>query len=71
MVWKVCSEFSASVLRVAVGVGENLAAGDEILTLESMKMEIPVLAERAGIVADLLVKEGDSIEEGSILAHLA
>lgn len=52
-------------------VGQSIAVGDEILTLESMKMEIPVLAEHAGVIADLFVEAGDAVDEGGVLAHVA
>ena len=48
-----------------------MAEGDTICILESMKMEIPVLTERAGQVAELGVSEGDVVQKADILAVLA
>jgi acetyl-CoA carboxylase biotin carboxyl carrier protein len=44
------------------------ADGDTLVILESMKMEIPVLAEQAGTVAELRVAEGDVVQEGDVIA---
>ena len=58
------------VFQIAARVGEQVAAGDPVIVLESMKMEIPVLTERAGTLAELRVREGDVVQEGDILAVL-
>lgn len=60
----------ASVLSVPVSPGEEIAAGDTLVLLESMKMEIPVLAERAGTVTDIRVTKGDVVQEGDVLVVL-
>jgi biotin carboxyl carrier protein len=65
------SEVVGVVARIAVAVGERVAEGDEVIILESMKMELPVLAPAAGIVSAILVKEGDTVAEGQTLATLA
>ena len=64
----VVSDLVANVLTVSVGVGDRVEAGDEIALLESMKMEIPVLTEVAGVVAEVKVQPGDVVQEGEILA---
>jgi len=64
------SEISGTVFRMRAAIGDRVQEGDELLILESMKMEIPVAAPRAGLVATLLVKEGQSIAEGQALAIL-
>ena len=58
------------VAKVWQGVaeGDSVAKGDTIVILESMKMEIPVIAEEAGVVTRLSVKEGDVIQEGDLIA---
>lgn len=65
------AELPAKVWRVSVAVGDAVAEGDTVVILESMKMEIPVLAEHGGTVAEVRVTEGDVVQEGDILVVLA
>jgi biotin carboxyl carrier protein len=65
------SEVAGVVWRVVAAVGGSLAEGDEVVILESMKMELPVLAQSAGVVSAILVKEGDAVAEGQIVARLS
>jgi acetyl-CoA carboxylase biotin carboxyl carrier protein len=58
------SEIAGSVWKIEVAVGDNVAAEDPLIILESMKMEIPLLAPRAGVVRRILVAEGEPIAEG-------
>jgi biotin carboxyl carrier protein len=62
------AEMVANVLNVLVGEGDAIADGDTLVLLESMKMEIPVLAETGGIVTKLAVREGDVVQEGDLIA---
>lgn len=62
------AEMVASVLQVEVVPGDVVAIGDTVCLLESMKMEIPVLAEDDGTVTALKVNEGDVIQEGDLIA---
>ncbi len=62
------AELTATVWKVVAEVGAAVSAGEELLILESMKMEIPVAAPEAGTLAALNVNEGDSISEGDVLA---
>ena len=48
--------------------GTPVAAGDTLVILESMKMEIPVLTERAGTVQEMHVVEGEVLQEGDLIA---
>ena len=64
------AEMVASVHSVVVSVGDDIAAGDTLVILESMKMEIPVLAEGNGVVAEIAVAPGDVIREGDVIAIL-
>ena len=50
--------------------GDRVAAGDAVIVLESMKMEIPVEAPRAGAVKEIRVKEGQTVQEGETVAIL-
>jgi len=62
------AEIVASVLSVTVAEGGRVAYGDMIVMLESMKMEIPVLAEHPGVVAKLHVAEGHVVQENDLIA---
>jgi acetyl-CoA carboxylase biotin carboxyl carrier protein len=65
------SELNAVVLKIEVALGDRVEAGDTLIVLESMKMEIPVSAPRAGTVAAILVEEKQTVEEGQKIAVLA
>jgi acetyl-CoA carboxylase biotin carboxyl carrier protein len=64
----VVAEIVASVLEVRVAAGEQIEVGDTLVLLESMKMEIPVLAEEPGTIADVKVEVGDVIQAGDVIA---
>ena len=65
---KVIAEVAGKVWKIEARPGAILAADDVILILESMKMEIPVVAPAAGKLLELLVKEGDMVNEGDAVA---
>jgi biotin carboxyl carrier protein len=52
---------------VLVELGQQVELGDEVVILESMKMEIPVLAEAAGTITEISVVVGDVVREGDVL----
>ena len=58
------------VFKVEASVGQSVKAGDSIVVLESMKMEIPVVAPQDGTVASINVAVGDTVENGDTLATL-
>ena len=58
------------VFQITSKVGDSLAAGDPVIVLESMKMEIPVEAPRAGTVTAIMVTEGQTVQEGDTVAVL-
>ena len=58
------------VFQITSKVGDSLAAGDPVIVLESMKMEIPVEAPRAGTVREIKVAEGQTVQEGDTIAVL-
>jgi acetyl-CoA carboxylase biotin carboxyl carrier protein len=60
-------EMIASVMRVLAGEGEFIAEGDTLVLPESMKMEIPVLAEVSGIVSGAACDEGGVVQEGDLI----
>ena len=62
------AEMVANVWKVVAAEGDDVADGDTLVILESMKMEIPVIAEGSGRLARLAVAEGDVIQEGDLIA---
>ncbi|MCI0547085.1 MAG: biotin/lipoyl-binding carrier protein [Candidatus Rokubacteria bacterium] len=58
------------VFQVATAAGDAVSAGDPVIVLESMKMEIPVEAPRAGRVREIVVTEGQTVQEGDVVAIL-
>lgn len=64
------ADVTGKVWKLEATLGASLAAGDIVMILESMKMEIPVEAPKAGRLATLTVAEGDSIKEGQVLARM-
>ena len=64
------AEMVANVWKVVAAAGDSVDEGDTLVILESMKMEIPVLAEAAGTVSALGVSEGDVVQEGDLIASL-
>ncbi|MEY2684067.1 MAG: hypothetical protein RJA09_1211 [Pseudomonadota bacterium] len=66
----VLSDITGTVWKVEAAVGQAVAAGDTLLIVESMKMEIPVTAPVAGVVAAVLVAEGEAVEDGMTVVKL-
>ena len=65
---EVRAEMVANVWRVVVAEGDQVSEGDTLVILESMKMEIPVLAEDSGTLTKLHVAEGDVVQEDDLIA---
>jgi acetyl-CoA carboxylase biotin carboxyl carrier protein len=65
---EVRAEMVANVWKVVAAEGEHVSDGATLVILESMKMEIPVLAEEAGTITKLAVAEGDVVQEGDLIA---
>jgi biotin carboxyl carrier protein len=65
---EVHAEMVANVWKVVAAQGDTVEDGDVLVILESMKMEIPVVAETAGTVTELRVGEGDVVQEGDVIA---
>lgn len=65
---EVRAEMVANVWKVLVAEGDSVGDGDTLVILESMKMEIPVIAEGAGTVGQLKVAEGDVVQEDDLIA---
>lgn len=64
---RITADIAASVVRVDVVVGDRVTAEQRLVTLESMKMEIPILAGIAGRIAVVGVTAGDTVLEGDLL----
>lgn len=67
---KVTASVPGKVFKVEAKVGDTVKAGDTIVILESMKMEIPVVAPQDGTLASIEVAVGDSVENGDTLASM-
>jgi biotin carboxyl carrier protein len=64
------AQITGVVFQVVAQPGDRVERGDPIVVLESMKMEIPVEAPRAGTVKEIRVKEGETVQEGDTMAVL-
>jgi acetyl-CoA carboxylase biotin carboxyl carrier protein len=67
---EVRAEMVANVWKVLVSEGVHVDEGDTLVILESMKMEIPLLAEEGGTVTKLYVTEGDVVQEDDLIAEI-
>ena len=64
------AEVTGSVWKIVTAVGQALEPGDTIMIIESMKMEIPVIAEDGGVIKEFRIEEGKSVAEGQVVAVL-
>ena len=71
MATNVRTEISGMVRKIEKQIGDTVHAGEVLLILESMKMELPVEAPTAGTISEIRCKEGQSVSEGDILLVLA
>lgn len=67
----VVAEMVANVMSIDVAVGDKVEVGDQVVLLESMKMEIPVLAEVPGTVKQVRVDTGDVVQEGDVMITIS
>ena len=67
---KVEASVPGKVLKIEASVGQSVKAGDNIIILEAMKMEIPVVAPQDGTVASIDVAVGAAVENGDVLATM-
>jgi biotin carboxyl carrier protein len=67
---EVLSEITGSVWKVVATPGQHVAQGDALVIVESMKMEIPIEAPCAGVVAELSCVEGQPIQEGATAGYI-
>jgi acetyl-CoA carboxylase biotin carboxyl carrier protein len=64
------AHITGTVWKIECAVGDQIAEGDTVVILESMKMEMPVESEDAGTVAEILCAEGQAVSEGDALVLL-
>ena len=67
---KIKTEIQAVIWKINVEIGQKVDIGDTVVILESMKMEIPIETEISGIVKEILINEGDQVNEDQELIIL-
>lgn len=67
---KVLSSMAGNVWKILYKEGDQIQAGEDVVILESMKMEIPIQAEAGGIIKEIKINEGDFVNEGDVLIEL-
>jgi acetyl-CoA carboxylase biotin carboxyl carrier protein len=70
MAEEIKAHITGTVWKIEVAVGDSVEEDDDLIILESMKMEMPVVASCDGTVKEILVSEGDAVEEGQVLIVL-
>jgi acetyl-CoA carboxylase biotin carboxyl carrier protein len=68
MAEEIRAHITGVVFQILAKTGDKVAAGDAVIVLESMKMEIPVEASSAGTVKEIRVQEGQTVQEGDVVA---
>jgi acetyl-CoA carboxylase biotin carboxyl carrier protein len=66
----ILSSMAGNVWKVLVSVGDQVQEGQDVVILESMKMEIPITAEEAGTVKEVKINEGDFVNEDDVLIEI-
>lgn len=67
---EITASMTGTVLTIFVATGDQVGLGQEVVMLESMKMEIPIESDTEGIVKDIKVKIGEFVNEGDVLIVL-
>ncbi len=62
------SPLAGKILAINMEVGQTITEDDELVIIESMKMENPIFSETAGTVKEIMIKIGDRVQEGDVLA---
>lgn len=70
MMTKVYASMAGNIWKIVVGVGDTVEEEQDVVILESMKMEIPIVSEEAGTVMKINVQEGDFVNEGDVLLEI-
>lgn len=66
----IVASLAGTVFKILVNPGDSVTAGQEVVIMESMKMEIPIETEEAGTVQEISVREGDFVNDGDPLVIL-
>ena len=64
------TEITGNIWKIVAQMGDQLSENDPIIIMESMKMEIPIMAPEDGRLCEILVAEGDIVTEGSVVARI-
>tara|TARA_R110001606_G_scaffold75843_1_gene175501 strand:+ start:270 stop:491 length:222 start_codon:yes stop_codon:yes gene_type:complete len=64
------SEVTGTVWKIETNIGDAVSEGDVLMIIESMKMEIPVLATEDGSIVEFAVEEGEAVSEGQVVVVL-
>ncbi len=64
---KVLAHITGTVWKIEVEVGDEVEEDDDLIILESMKMEMPVIAPEDGTIKEILVEEGEAVDEDQVL----
>lgn len=67
---QVTATMAGTIMQILVSAGEEVSAGQDVIMMESMKMEVPIQAEAAGTVKEVKVNIGDFVNEGDIVIVL-
>ncbi len=70
VVSEIKAPMAGKIIDIKVNVGDSISEGDEVVILEAMKMELPIVAEEAGTVKEVHCKKGDGVEGDSVLIVL-
>ncbi len=65
---EITAHITGTIFKIEKQVGDKVVTGDEVIILESMKMEIPLESPIDGVVKEILVEEGQAVEEGDVIA---
>ena len=65
---EIVAHITGTIFQIEKKVGESVVEDEEVIILESMKMEIPLESPIDGIITEILVAEGDPVEEGTVVA---
>lgn len=66
----ITSEMTGSIWKIMKAIGDKVVEGDPVILIEAMKMEIPVIAPEDGVVAEILVQEGNMVADGDLVMRL-
>lgn len=66
----ITSEMTGSIWKIMKAIGDKVAEGDTVILIEAMKMEIPVIAPEDGVIAEILVQEGNMVADGDLVMRL-